>query len=373
MPGIYLHIPFCDTKCIYCDFYSITNHSRKAEFLESIKKEIISRSESLRDKSFDSIFFGGGTPSLLSHSEFTEIFDTLFKHYNILDNTEITIECNPGTLDRAKLDEFKKLPINRLSFGVQSFIDEELTYLTRIHSAEEAIASVKSAQDTGFDNVNIDLIFAIPNQSLVSWQYNLNKAIELNTQHISAYSLIFEEGTALYTMRKNGKAKQADIELEQEMYEYTMEFLSCNGYMQYEISNYAKPGYECRHNLKYWTLEEYIAFGPSASSYIGDKRWTNVKNIGKYIGLVDSGKDAHDFIETIDKDTSITEHIFLGLRSRGIDYTEFEQRYNINFPEKYSSPIELLLKNGYAVTSNEKLTLTRKGYAVCDEIVASYF
>jgi len=373
LPGIYLHIPFCDTKCIYCDFYSITNHTRKDEFLNSIKREIISRSESLKNKSFDSVFFGGGTPSLLSHSEFTGIFDTLYKYYNISSDAEISIECNPGTLNRAKLDEFKKLPINRLSFGVQSFIDEELTYLTRIHSAEEAVASVKAAQDTGFNNINIDLIFALPNQSLANWQYNLNIAIELDTQHISAYSLIFEEGTALFAMRKNGKARQADIELEQEMYEYTMEFMDRNGYIQYEISNYSKPGYECRHNLKYWTLEEYISFGPSASSYIGDKRWTNVKNIGKYIGLVDSGKDAYNFIETIDKDTSITEHIFLGLRSRGINYAEFEKRYNINFHEKYSSPIELLLKNGWATTNNEKLSLTRKGYAVCDEIVASLF
>jgi oxygen-independent coproporphyrinogen III oxidase len=373
MPGIYLHIPFCDTKCIYCDFYSITNHSRKAEFLESIKKEIISRSHNLKHKAFDSIFFGGGTPSLLSHSEFSEIFNTIYRYYNILPGTEITIECNPGTLDSGKLLEFKQLPINRLSFGVQTFIDEELKYLTRIHSAQQAINSVTAAQEAGFDNINIDLIFALPDQSLESWKYNLNKAIELNTQHISAYSLIFEEGTALFAMRTKGKAKQADIELEQEMYEYTMEFLAGHGYKQYEISNYSKPGYECRHNLKYWQLEEYISFGPSASSYIGDQRWTNVKNIGKYIELVESGKEAYDFIETIDKDTSITEHIFLGLRSKGVNYAEFQKRYNINFHEKYSSPIELLIKNGWATTSKEKLTLTRKGYAVCDEIVASYF
>lgn len=373
MPGIYLHIPFCDTKCIYCDFYSITNHSRKEEFLSSIKREIISRADSLKDRSFDSIFFGGGTPSLLNYNEFSGIFETLYSHYNIADNTEISIECNPGTLDKAKLDEFKRLPINRLSFGVQSFIDKELQYLTRIHSAEEAMRSVRLAQDTGFGNINIDLIFALPEQSMEAWQYNLGKAMELNTQHISAYSLIFEEGTTLYTMRRKGKARQADIELEQEMYEFTMEFLTNRGYEQYEISNYSKPGYECRHNLKYWQLEEYISFGPSASSYIKDKRWTNVKNIGKYIELVDSGKEAHDFIETIDKDTSITEHIFLGLRSKGVNYADFKQRYDINFHEKYSSPIELLLKNGWATTTNEKLILTRKGYAVCDEIVASLF
>lgn len=373
MPGIYLHIPFCDTKCIYCDFYSITNHSRKAEFIQSIKKEIVSYSDSLKDRQFDSIFFGGGTPSLLTYDEFSELFETLYYNYDISNDTEITIECNPGTLDKAKLDIFKKLPINRLSFGVQSFIDKELAYLTRIHSSEQAIASVKSAQDAGFNNINIDLIFALPNQSVADWQYNLNKAMELNTQHISAYSLIFEEGTALYTMRKKGTAKQADIELEQEMYEYTMDFLEKNGYKQYEISNYAKAGMECRHNLKYWQLEEYIAFGPSASSYVGNERWTNVKNIGKYIEMIETNARARDFIETIDKDTSITEHIFLGLRSKGIDYGRFKQLYDINFPEKYSNPISLLQQNGYAVATPEKLSLTRKGYAVCDEIVASLF
>lgn len=373
MPGIYLHIPFCDTKCIYCDFYSITNHSRKAEFLSAIKKEIINYSERLSDRNFDTIFFGGGTPSLLSYDDFNGIFDTLNKYYQISDEAEISIECNPGTLDKQKLIEFKILPINRLSFGVQSFNDEELKYLTRIHSSNEAIDAVKQAQDSGFSNINIDLIFALPNQSMDSWKYNLNKAIELNTQHISAYSLIFEEGTPLFTMRQSGKAKAADIELEHQMYEYTMEFLAANGFVQYEISNYSKPGYECRHNLKYWTLEEYIAFGPSASSYIGNQRWTNVKNIGKYIELVESGKPAHDFSETIDKDTSITENIMLGLRSRGINFDDFRSRYNIDFKKRYSAPIDMLIKNGFAELSSGNFHLTRKGYSVCDEIAAKYF
>jgi len=373
MPGIYLHIPFCDTKCIYCDFYSITNHTKKREFLSALKKEIISRAALLNDRTFDTIFFGGGTPSLLGYEDFTEIFDTIFKYYSISGTPEITIEANPGTLNREKLSLFKKLPINRVSFGVQSFNDTDLKFLTRIHSATEAIASIKTAQDVGFNNINLDLIFALPNQSMDAWKYNLETAVSLNTQHISAYSLIFEEGTALYNMRKNGKVTGADIELEQEMYEYTMQYLSANRYPQYEISNYAKAGYECRHNLKYWTREEYIAFGPSASSFVNNTRWTNVKNLSKYIELVESGRDAYDFIETIDKDTSITEHIFLGLRSRGIDFAEFLSRYNIDFLREYSSPIEMLIKNGYAVSDNKRFSLTQKGYAVCDEIAVSYF
>lgn len=373
MAGIYLHIPFCDTKCIYCDFYSITNHSKKAEFLTAIKKEIQNYSKQLDDRNFDSIFFGGGTPSLLSYDEFSEIFEVLYANYDIQSNTEITIESNPGTLDIIKLQEFKKLPINRISFGVQSFIDKELEFLTRIHSAEQARNSILAAMEAGFDNINLDMIFALPAQTMDNWKYNLDEVIKLDTKHISAYSLIFEKGTILYSMRDKGQVTSADIELEQQMYEYTMQSLTDAGYKQYEISNYAKPGYECRHNLKYWTLEEYISFGPSASSYIGDKRWTNVKNIGKYIELVESGNEAYDFIETIDKDTSITEHIMLGLRSVGIDFADFRNKHDIDFEKTYSSPIDNLITNGYAVKNDKSLSLTRKGYAVCDEIVATLF
>ncbi len=373
MAGIYLHIPFCDTKCIYCDFYSITNHSKKSEFLDAIKKEMISRSAELKDRTFDSIFFGGGTPSLLEAAEFRELFDVIYSNYNISADTEITIEANPGTLSRRKLDDFRTLPINRMSFGVQSFNNDELKSLTRIHTAEEAMESIKHAKAAGFDNLNLDLIFALPGQSLENWKYNLETAIELDTKHISAYSLIFEKGTMLYSMREKKQVSQADIDMEQEMYEFTMEFLESAGYKQYEISNYAKPGYECRHNLKYWTLEEYISFGPSASSYVGNQRWTNIKNIGRYIDLVESGKPAYDFIETIDKDTSVTEHIMLGLRSRGVNFDDFRFKHGIDFESAYVTPIQTLLANGYAVKDESKIVLTRKGYAMCDELVATLF
>ncbi len=373
MAGIYLHIPFCDTKCIYCDFYSITNHSHKNEFLSALKDEILSKSEMLKDRKFNSIFLGGGTPSLLSYAELNDLFAHLFKFYNISNDSEITIEANPGTLNNTKLKEIINLPVNRISFGVQSFIDEELKFLTRIHTANEARESIKNAMNAGFENVNLDLIFALPGQSIDNWKYNLDEALKLGTKHISTYSLIFEKGTALYTMRKKGEVNNADIELEQQMYEYTMEFLEFNGYMQYEISNYAKPGYECRHNLKYWTLEEYIALGPSASSFIGNKRWTNTKNLGKYIELAKAGKPVYDFIETIDKDTAITEHIMLGLRSKGIYFEDFKQRHCIDFKSTFKSSINTLTKNSWAILDNEKLKLTRKGYALCDEIVTTLF
>jgi oxygen-independent coproporphyrinogen-3 oxidase len=373
VPGLYLHIPFCDTKCIYCDFYSITNHSQKKELFKALIAEIQTQSHLVKHKTFDTIFFGGGTPSLLTYDEFSPIFDALFTNYNISPDSEITIEANPGTLNKNKLAEFKRLPINRMSFGVQSFIDEELKFLTRIHTAEQAINSIKSAQDAGFENQNLDLIFALPEQSMANWNYNLNKAIELDTKHISAYSLIFEEGTFLNTLLYRNKVKKADIELEQEMYEYTMDFLPQHGFNQYEISNYAKDGFECRHNLKYWEYEDYISFGPSASSFINNKRWTNAKDVDKYIEQVNSKKEIAEFSEEIDNETSLVEYIFLALRSKGIDLKKFNDRFGENFKEKYKDRVETLTKGGFAEVNETHVKLTKKGYSVCDEINATYF
>ncbi len=373
MSGIYLHIPFCDTKCIYCDFYSITNHSRKNELIDCLIKEIEDKSLSLKNKHFDTIFFGGGTPSLLSYDEFMHLFDSLYSNLSLSKESEITIEANPGTLNSDKLKQLKKLPVNRISFGVQSFIDSELKFLTRIHSSQQAIDSVKSAQDTGFENINIDLIFALPNQSSENWKYNLQKAIELNTQHIAAYSLIYEEGTVLFDMYENKKVTKATDENERRLYDFTMDFMADKGFSQYEVSNYSKPGYECRHNLKYWERNEYIGFGPSAASFIENNRWVNVRDINEYIKRVNTNVKTYDFNEEIDLETSIYEYIFLGLRSKGIDLNEFSRRYDFEFSQRYNDTLDILTKNNLAVNNNSVVKLTSKGYALCDEILANYF
>jgi oxygen-independent coproporphyrinogen-3 oxidase len=371
--GIYLHIPFCNTKCIYCDFYSITDHSRKNEIIDCLIKEIEEKSLSLKDKRFDTIFFGGGTPSLLSYNDFSRLFSSLYSNLSISDNSEITIEANPGTLQKNKLNDFKNLPINRLSFGVQSFIDSELKFLTRIHSAKQAITSIKTAQDKGFDNISLDLIFALPDQTIDNWQYSLDKAIELNTQHISAYSLIYEEGTVLFGMFKKKKVNKANEERERELFDFTMDYLRGNGFQQYEVSNYTKEGFECRHNLKYWNRNQYIGFGPSAASFIGNQRWVNTKDINEYIKRINSGRAAHDLFETIDEQTSVYEYIFLGLRSKGINLKNFSDIYNFDFENKYSEACSFLLQNGLAEKINSTFRLTSKGYALCDEILAVYF
>ncbi len=373
MSGIYLHIPFCNTKCIYCDFYSITDHSRKGELIACLIKEIEEKSKSLTDRLFDTIFFGGGTPSLLSFDDFSQLFASLYSNFSISEDSEITIEANPGTLNRKKLREIKKLPVNRISFGVQSFIDSELKFLSRIHSAAQAEDSVKSARDEGFDNISIDLLFALPNQSIDNWKYSLDKAVELDTQHISAYSLIYEKGTILHDMFEKKKVNKASEEAERFMYDFTMEHLRANGFLQYEVSNYSKAGFECRHNLKYWTRKEYIGFGPSAASFIDNCRWVNTRDITEYIAGINSSTAVYDSFETIDEQTSIYEYILLGLRSRGINLDEFYNIYNFKFQEKYSETCSFLLNNHLAEEINSTFRLTAEGYAVCDEILAVYF
>jgi oxygen-independent coproporphyrinogen-3 oxidase len=227
--------------------------------------------------------------------------------------------------------------------------------------------------DVGFDNINIDLISSLPGQTIDTWQKNLETAVNLNTTHISAYTLIFEENTLLFNMRKLGKVKNIDIELERQMYDLTWQHFTANGFEHYEISNFAKPGYECRHNLKYWQLEEYISFGPSASSFVNGKRWTNVRNLLAYLRSIESGKSAVEFEEKIEGEKAVTEHIFLGLRSRGIDINRFNETFNCDFREKYLTSITMLVNNGFAEVDNNLFRLTPKGYAMCDEIVTSYF
>jgi oxygen-independent coproporphyrinogen-3 oxidase len=392
MSGIYIHIPFCDTKCVYCDFYSITNRKRKEEFIDTLIMEIIQGGKppcSTKDieqgsllPCCDSIYFGGGTPSLLSYEDFNKIFDTLHRNFQISDNAEITIEANPGTLNEKKLREFRKLPINRISFGVQSFKDEELKFLTRIHTSEQASRAVMSAQDAGYENINIDLIYAIPGQTLDTWKYNLEKAVSLNTQHISAYSLIFEEGTPLMKMLD----KKADEDLEAEMYEYAIDYLTQEvssgegvpvgrggSFVQYEISNFAKPGFECRHNLKYWNYEEYIGFGPSAASFVGNRRWVNVRNLNQYIDRINGKVSPIDFSETIDGATSMNEFVFLGLRSGGVNVTRFRKKYREDFLQRYKNSTVQLIKRRMAVMDKDVFRLTKEGYRLCDEIIVNYF
>jgi oxygen-independent coproporphyrinogen III oxidase len=374
-PGLYLHIPFCDTKCGYCDFYSITNHSTREDFLKALIQEIKHyASRPFTSAFFDTIYFGGGTPSLLTPKELGTIFDTLHQFFSIARDCEITLEANPGTVNAEKLQFYKQTGINRLSIGIQSFNDDELKYLGRIHNTTQAVASYHLAREHGFDNIGIDLIFALPGQSLASWKSNLKKAFDLKPQHISAYNLIFEEGTPFYNKRVQGEIKAKTENDELLFFSQTVSLMDKAGYEHYEVSNYAmSSNYYSRHNYKYWDHSNYLSFGPSAHSYWNKKRWSNMRSLSKYIKNINEHKTVIDFSEELAGETVMFEKIMLGLRTKaGINLDGFETNFRESFLTKHSKINSDLLQNGFAEIDNGHFKLTPKGLMICDEILPRF-
>ncbi|MEW5800091.1 MAG: radical SAM family heme chaperone HemW [Bacteroidota bacterium] len=374
MASLYFHIPYCEHKCVYCDFYSIENMTSMEQFLASLEQEIIRRADEFSSKeSVQTIFFGGGTPSLLSKEQLEKIFNLLHKHYRIESTAEITCESNPGTVEQQKLNDFRSVGFNRISFGVQSFYEDDLKFLTRIHSAEEAERAVDNAYRAGFDNVNVDLIFALPGQTPERWKENLRRAVALQPTHISAYALIVEEQTPLAAMVKNKLVAPLPPEDDAALYEITIETLTSNGYQQYEVSNFARRGYECRHNISYWNHSNYLGFGPSAHSFWKDtpatgRRWWNVRSIQSYCDAIGRNECPVVGSEAIDMQKFLEEEIFLGLRSSGIDEKKVKLLFGSSIFDSKALLLKELEREGLVRRQNNTLFLTGKGYSICDEI-----
>ncbi len=368
--GLYIHFPFCIHKCFYCDFYSIENTKLIDDFVAILVKEIELRATHYENKNFeiDTIFFGGGTPSLLNPNNLEEILDKINKYFIIDRNAEITLECNPGTVDVEYLSEYYKMGINRISFGVQSFVDSELKFLERIHSSDEVVIAYNKARQIGFDNISLDLIFSLPNQEIDNWKFSLNKAIELNPNHISAYSLIYEPGTPLFASFQKGKIKKNTDDRDVEFYEITTDVLSNANFEQYEVSNYAKDGKYCRHNLKYWNCNEYFAFGPSAVGVIDGFRFKNFSNLNKYNTRLKQNKLPVESTEVMTENVKIFERIFLTLRAIGLNTIEFNKEFNIDIFEIAKREIELLINNKFIFRNGDILRLTSQGYFIGDDI-----
>lgn len=368
--ALYVHIPFCDHKCIYCDFYSIITSDNIEPFLSSIKKEIKYYSGLYsNDRIFTSIFFGGGTPSLMEPGYLGEIIESLKKNYNVPGDAEITMETNPGTVNKEKLKSFREEGINRISIGIQSFHEDELKFLTRIHDKNTAIETVYNAKESGFDNINIDLIFNLPGQTKDRWKSNLETAIKLPLNHISAYSLILERGTILNKMVLDKKVVLQDEDYDADLYELTIDFLSSNGFLQYEVSNFTKPGFECRHNNAYWQYRDYLSFGTGSHSFMEGKRWWNFSSLKKYIYEIENNGYAVAGSEIISEEQYFNEYVMLALRSSGLNLVEFRSKFGENWiNEKYVYLKELMGQNLLEI-SESKINLTKKGYAVCDEIL----
>lgn len=378
MAGLYLHIPFCDHKCIYCDFYSIENLAQVDAFLIALEEEISMYAEFGRRRRFETIFFGGGTPSLLTPSQIENILSRLHAVFPIDTGAEITVETNPGTVDATKLAGYRAAGVNRLSIGIQSFHDDELRFLTRIHSAEQAKQCVRAAQRVGFANINIDLIFALPNQTLPRWQSNLRQALELEPQHLSAYSLTVEKGTPLGRMVAAKQIFPVPAELDAVLFEWTMQALAEAGYEHYEVSNFARPGFRSRHNSNYWNHTDYLGFGPSAHSFFMNgepqnapiaRRWWNIADIGKYLERIHSGKPPVVGTEILEEQQLLEEAVMLGLRSDGITWERIEGRSGAGFRQASRGFVHQLVAEGLALADDAGFRLTDRGYLVCDEIV----
>jgi oxygen-independent coproporphyrinogen-3 oxidase len=373
--SLYIHIPFCEKKCIYCDFYSLEKSEQYIDdYIEALNAEIdiYSKDSRFANGELSTIFFGGGTPSILEPEQIDAILQKVFYSFKFAPDIEITLEANPGTVSKNKLTGYIAGGINRLSFGVQSFYEDELKFLSRIHNSEQAIEGYKLARDSGFRNINLDFIFALPNQTTEKWKMNLQKAIELSPEHLSTYSLIVEPNTPLFKMIKIGRAEPVDEERDAEMYKITIETLEKAGYEHYEISNFAKPGFRSRHNFSYWEHLPYLGLGTSSHSFDGENRFWNVRDLKKYIANLSEGKLAIDGQEKLNNEQLIFESIFLGLRKReGLNIDRFQKKFGVDFLDRYKKVLDSLDKEFFILKDNF-LKLTEKGLFVCDKICEEF-
>ena len=374
MLGLYIHVPFCAQKCYYCDFNSYKiNSNQKKEYLINIEREMKFYKGEFKDKCFDTVFFGGGTPSILTVDELKELVNNINENFNIKKDAEITIECNPGTINREKLEAMKKMGINRLSIGLQATQNYHLKSIGRIHTYEEFEKNYYDALDIGFKNINIDLMYALPNQKTQEWKDTLDKIINLNPSHISAYSLILEEGTKLYDMYQNKEFELLDEDTDINMYNYTIDTLKRHGYNQYEISNYSKEGLECKHNIIYWKCDNYLGLGPGASGFIGDTRYSNIEDICEYNKcIMQNIRPVSEEIELTKKD-KIEEFIFMGLRmNEGINIDVFKERFDTNFYDIYQEVMDKLIKRELVIFDGKNISLTQKGTEISNSVFIEF-
>ena len=368
--AVYIHIPFCEHKCIYCDFYSIITKDNVTSFLHALKREINYYADlHSSDRIVSSIFFGGGTPSLMSPAYIYEIIELIKKRFEVSADVEITLETNPGTVEQNKLKEFRGIGVNRLSIGIQSFDEKELKFLTRIHDKQTAIDTVLQANESGFENISIDLIFNLPSQTKEHWINNLETAVTLPITHISAYSLILERGTILNKLVLDGKVKIQDSDYDADLYETTIDFLTANGFVQYEVSNFAKNGHECRHNNSYWQYKDYFGFGTSSHSFINGKRWWNYSSLKRYISEIEKSNEAVAGFEDLNDQQKLNEYVMLSLRSKGLVIEEMKNLFGEAWLNEKSSYLKKLEEEKYLHHRCGLISLTKAGYCVCDEIL----
>lgn len=374
MSGIYIHIPFCKQACHYCDFHFSTSLKSKSSLIQAIISEIDLRLPYLKNKNIETIYFGGGTPSLLSEKELFLILEKLYKTYNVSSHAEITLEANPDDLSIEKLKELKRLEINRLSIGLQSFNDEELIWMNRAHTATESEASVKRSQDKGFENISIDLIYGSKFNNLANWKRTLDKTIALDVKHISSYNLTIEDKTKLGHDFKLKKEHAIDDEKSSELFLEMIDRLEKNKFIQYEISNFGKENYFSNHNSNYWKGIEYVGFGPSAHSFDGVSRQWNISNNSLYIKNVNDKNGLYFEKEILSESDQFNEYILTSLRTIwGIDALVLKNKFSPEIIESFNNKINSYISNGMLTFKNNQYVLTNGGKLFADKIASELF
>jgi putative oxygen-independent coproporphyrinogen III oxidase len=371
--GLYIHVPFCKSKCYYCDFFSVPQLSRKKELIDALLFEIKTEKLFLGKEIYPAlrtIYFGGGTPSLLDKDDFKKIFDTIKENYDISFCEEITLEANPDDLNPYYIRMLREFPFNRISIGVQSFLDNELTAINRRHSAGQASKAIENCNEFGFNNISLDLMYGLPGQTLESFRMSIDAALKLPVTHISSYALSWEEGSVLYKKREQGLLVQTDDEILESCYFELIERLNAGKFIQYELSNFSLPGFESKHNASYWSGVSYLGVGPGSHSYNGLVRRMNVCSIDKYISGVSKGKLCRE-AETLDSDTRYNDFIITRMRTiKGICLSELSKLFGL---ERYLYCMESAAKslaNGFLTIVDDHLRLQKKGYFIADNILS---
>ena len=373
MAGIYLHIPFCKQACYYCDFHFSTNQATKNEMSSAISQELHLRREYLGGDAVNTIYFGGGTPSVLSAEEIIKLLNVIREEFRVSDTTEVTLEANPDDLTSAKLDELFAAGVNRLSIGVQSFDDGILTFLHRPHSGAEAIQCIENARNSGFQNISIDLIYGIPGQSLEQWEHTMDQALKLQPEHLSAYSLTIEEKTVFGRWAAKGKLQPADEELAASHLVALVGKFTMHNFEHYEISNFARPGFISQHNSNYWRNEKYLGVGPSAHSFDRNTRQYNISNNALYLKSLSEGKIPFE-IETLSREDQINDYILTGLRTKwGINIDQIKTEYHYDLMRTNATYVNDLVTRKLGIVNGTTLVLTEQGKMIADKIASDLF
>ena len=370
MAGIYIHIPFCKRRCIYCDFFSTTQSEKKADYVHALVRELEMRKDYLDNEEIETIYLGGGTPSQLSQEELEEIFTYIYKVYKVTLDAEITLEANPDDLTPEYVSMLRKLPINRISMGIQTFQEETLKLLHRRHTAQQAIEAFKRCREAGFKNISIDLMYGLPGETLETWEQDLQQAIALHPEHISAYHLIYEEGTALWNLREQNKVEEAEEELSLTLFKTLIERLTKAGYQHYEISNFCLPGLHSRHNSSYWTGKKYLGCGPSAHSFDGISRQWNVSSLEKYLEGIRMGQLVFE-IENLDLYTRYNDFVITSIRTCwGMCLSQLRATYGETLYNYCLQMAKPHIRQGVLEIKEDTLKLTSEGIFISDGIMS---